>query len=227
MKNINWYKANYKDWLGLSAAPVFWIASLICFVLGLQFKTGTGIMIPWTTIDAVSLFSIGLGFANTALQVVGNDTEKEELGMPLFLMWMASYALGIGSNVNFLYSVIGLNGWFLQGMVCWGLGIMIEVAPERLLVKFLRSVGVLQSKPVQSAQSNQSTHSQKQPPQEQSQRPQNNKPRNVNEGDIPEFLKRLQQQNQSRPSPRPVPVSAGDPTYHPVTYEKKERSYDA
>ena len=145
MNRIGWEKANYKDWVGVSAAPVFWVASLVCFVLGLSFKSGTGILIPGTNLDLIILFSIGLGFANTAIQIVGNDTDKDDLGLALWMMWIASYMLGIGSNVNFLYSVIGLNNLLLQFLVCWGLGVMIEVAPERLLVKFLRSVGILKS----------------------------------------------------------------------------------
>lgn len=170
MNKINWSGANYKDWVGVSAAPVFWVASLVCFVLGLSFKSGTGILIPGTNLDLIILFSIGLGFANTAIQIVGNDTDKDDLGMALWLMWGASYMLGIGSNVNFLYTVIELNNLLLQFLVCWGLGIMIEVAPERLLVKFLRAVGILKTsgastnKPVQQFQK---PHSQYVPPQAQ------------------------------------------------------------
>lgn len=143
---INWEKATYKEWIGLSASPVFWFASLICFVLGLQFKSDTLILLPGIGIDLTTLFSIGLGLANTAIQIVGNDSEREELGMALWLMWIASYMLGIGSNVNFLYSKIALSSPILQFLVCWGLGTMIEVAPERLLVKFLRKIGVFGEK---------------------------------------------------------------------------------
>lgn len=152
MKRLNFSNASYKDWIGLSAAPIFWLASLICFVLGLSFKTGTGIYFPGTSYDITILFSLALGFANTAIQIVGNDTDKEDLGIALLLMWGASYMLGIGSNVNFLNSIIGLSNGFLQFLVCWGLGIMIEVAPERLLVRWLRSVGILGTGTIQTQQ---------------------------------------------------------------------------
>lgn len=158
---VNFGNASYKDWIGLSAAPVFWLASLVCFALGLAFKTSSGIFIPGTTLDVTFLFSIGLGFANTAIQIVGNDTEKEDLGIALLLMWGASYMLGIGSNVNFLYSIIGLSNGLLQFLVCWGLGIMIEVAPERLLVRWLRAVGILGTGTAQTQQpQRQSQHQQ-------------------------------------------------------------------
>lgn len=151
-RRINWTGATYKEWIGLSAAPIFWVASLVCFVLGLEFRQDTGIFIYGVAVDLTILFSIGLGFANTAIQIVGNDTDREDMGMSLWLMWIASYMLGIGSNVNFLNQRIGLDNVVLQGLVCWGLGVMIEVAPERLLVKFLRAIGVMgaiKHKPVQ------------------------------------------------------------------------------
>ena len=143
MNKTNFNKVSYKEWIGISAAPVFWIASLICFIFGLAFKRGTGILVPGTNVDILIFFSIGLGLANTAIQIVGNDSSKEELGIPLWLMWIASYFLGIGSNVNFLNGVIQLENQLLQFMVCWGLGVMVEVAPERLLVRFLRAAGVM------------------------------------------------------------------------------------
>lgn len=196
MKRINWDGANYKDWIGLSAAPVFWFASLLCFVMGLAFKTGTGIIIPGTTFDIAILFSFALGFANTSLQIVGNDTDKDELGMALLLMWGASYMLGIGSNVNFLYSVIGLSNPLLQFLVCWGLGMMIEVAPERLLVKFLRSIGVLGKGKVQqtnrvSQQNYQSQNTQSYQPQHQERPREQQIPREQRH----EQMRRAQQQN--------------------------------
>lgn len=160
---VNFGNASYKDWIGLSAAPVFWLASLVCFALGLAFKTSSGIFIPGTTLDVTFLFSIGLGFANTAIQIVGNDTEKEDLGIALLLMWGASYMLGIGSNVNFLYSIIGLSNGLLQFLVCWGLGIMIEVAPERLLVRWLRAVGILGTGTIQTHQPQRQSQNQQLP----------------------------------------------------------------
>lgn len=155
MKRINWSGASYKEWIGLPAAGVFWVASLICFIFGLAFKSGEGIYLPGIPLNLEMLFSIGLGLANTAIQIVGNDTDKEDLGLALWIMWIGSYLLGVGSNVNYLYQKIGLDSWVLQAMVCWGLGVMIEVAPERLLVKFLRAINILgQDKRPAQAQTN-------------------------------------------------------------------------
>lgn len=218
-KTIQWERATYKDWIGVSAAPVFWLASLICFVMGLAFKTGTGILLPGTDIDIIIFFSLGLGFANTAIQIVGNDTEREDLGMPLLLMWGASYILGIGSNVNFLYSIIGLTSPFLQFMVCSGLGVMIEVAPERLLVRFLRAVGIL-ANPSKFPQPSQNPR--RESPEERNQRQQelrrqsqsvqeHNKHKWEDKDDggqeFPPFL-----QNRNKQAPEPS-------SYHPQSYE--------
>jgi len=164
-RQINLDGASYKEWISLPAAFVFWVASLICFVFGLAFKTDGGIYLPGISVNLELLFSLGLGFANTAIQIVGNDTDREDLGIALWLMWIASYMLGIGSNVNFLYQKIGLDSAILQFMVCWGLGVMIEVAPERLLVKFLRAIGIMGTpkqptpKPAQSMPQPQTTQS--------------------------------------------------------------------
>lgn len=213
MKNVNWNGATYKDWVGLSAAPVFWIASLVCFALGLSFKEGTGVLVPGTAVDMIVFFSIGLGFANTAIQIVGNDTDREELGMPLVLMWGASYMLGIGSNVNFLYGVIGLNNAILQFLVCWGLGVMIEVAPERLLVKFLRSIGVLKST-VPAKPTVQQNQRQANPITEYEQKAQ------FRQNDV-HNQQRPQNQPQVRPQPQQRPQA--EPTYHAVRMQAQNQ----
>ena len=163
-RRLNWEGATYKEWIGLAAAPVFWIASLVCFVLGLAFRQDSGIFIHGIGIDMTMLFSVGLGFANTAIQIVGNDTDRSDMGMALWLMWIGSYMLGIGSNINFLNQRIGLDTQILQFLVVWGLGVMIEVAPERLLVKFLRAIGVLGgNRPeIQPAQANNSRQTREQ-----------------------------------------------------------------
>lgn len=139
----------YKEWLGLPAAAVFWIVSIFCFVLGLAFENQTGYIIPGIGLDMAVLISFGLGIANTIVQIIGNDHTKEELGLVLFLGWIASYMLGIGSNVNYLYSLIAIANPLLKFLICAGLGIMVEVLPERLIVRFLRAAsGKSPSQPV-------------------------------------------------------------------------------
>lgn len=211
-RQINLEGASYKEWISLPAAFVFWVASLICFIFGLAFKTGTGIYLPGIPVNLELLFSLGLGFANTAIQIVGNDTDREDLGIALWLMWIASYMLGIGSNVNFLYQKIGLDSQILQFMVCWGLGIMIEVAPERLLVKFLRAIGVL-GKPQQIQT--------------------NRVPNNVTQSQ-PSTQTREQRHEQMRvqghkgqpKNETPMQYFQPEPIYHPVGHNEQRQSVD-
>lgn len=130
-------KLTYKEWVGLPAAGIFWVASIICFVYGLAFQNQSGIAL--FGVDLAILFSFGLAIANTSVQIIGNDDTKDELGLVLFACWIASYMLGIGSNVNYLYSIIIISNWFLKLLICVGLGTMIEAVPERLVVRFIRA----------------------------------------------------------------------------------------
>lgn len=132
-----WWIKN-KDKLGLVPALVFWIVSILCFVFGLAFENPTGISIGGMDLSLVIAFSLGL--ANTIIQIVGNDSSKDDMGTVMWLGWIASYMFGIGSNVNFLYTTINLSVPVLKILVCVGLGAMIEIMPERLFVTFLKSL---------------------------------------------------------------------------------------
>jgi hypothetical protein len=128
----------YKHTLGLFSAIIFWSISLFCFVFGLAFTSSFGF--SFMGIDFMFYFTILLGLANTAVQIIGNDQTKEELGLVLFFAWIASYMFGIGSNVNFLYQKIMIDVPFLKFLVCGGLGAMIEIIPERLFVRYVRYI---------------------------------------------------------------------------------------
>ena len=213
----------YKEWLGLPAAFIFWVVSIFCFVLGLAFKSQTGFVIPVIG-DVAVLFSFGLGIANTIVQIIGNDHTKEELGMVLFLGWMGSYMLGIGSNVNYLYDLIAIQHPFLQFLVCFGLGTMVEVIPERLVVRFLRKARIISNfnAPQNRQTQNKPDVKQSQPIQQlqrsQQQRQNNGIPQIYEDKALPKI----------RPQPKPIPaempvydVSKNSqrqqyPTYHPV-----------
>lgn len=134
---MNFHKASYKEWLGLVAAVIFWVVSMIFFVYGLSIENRTGIIIgKW---DLVFFLAFSLSVANTIVQVIGNDQTKEELGFVLWGGWIASYMLGIGSNINFLYELIAVSIPIVKFLICVGLGVMVEVIPERLFVRFLRA----------------------------------------------------------------------------------------
>ena len=131
MNNYDKYKA-FKPYLGLFVALIFWSASFIFFIVGMSFDTEL-VVFGKNIITAVS---VALALAITIIQVAGNG-DKDIEGLDL-VVWLASYALGIGTNVYGLSVVLNMNNPNLEWLVAISLGIIIEVSPERQLVKFLK-----------------------------------------------------------------------------------------
>lgn len=136
--NIRWWNEN-KLKLALAPAVIFWLVSMACFVFGLSFKNPLGVTVGGMDISLT--IAIALSLANTFVQIVGNDQKKEEMDTLFYFGWMASYLLGIGSNVNTLLGILGFSNIYIEWAVCLGLGTMIEVLPEKLFVQFLHSMG--------------------------------------------------------------------------------------
>lgn len=197
MTNINtsWWNTN-KPRLALLPALIFWVVSILCFVFGLSFENPTGYSVEG--VDVAILIAFALGLANTMVQIVGND-QKDKMEPMMKVGWYASYLFGIGSNVNFLYSVLNLSNVWVEFAVCVGLGTMIEVLPEKLLVQFLDSLG---GRSVTQYQHN--NQSKRDTPQSREQR--HNQFRNNNQTPRP-----IQNQQVNR-----------EPTYHPMTYQEPE-----
>lgn len=134
-----------KPLLSLVPAIIFWFVSMVFFVFGLSFKNPIVLL----GADLTTFIAISLSVSNTIIQVIGNDQEAEGLGVALMLGWMASYALGIGTNVVGLLSVLSIADSRLEWVIAIGLGTMIEVLPERLLVQFLKTYVTATRKPKQ------------------------------------------------------------------------------
>lgn len=131
-KYYRWWKEN-KLFLSLVPAIVFWLVSMVFFVVGLKFKNG----IVFGGIDFSSAIAISLSLSNTIIQIIGNDQE-EDLGTAMWLGWIGSYLLGIGTNVVGLTSILDISNPYIEYSIAIGLGTVIEVMPERLLVAFLK-----------------------------------------------------------------------------------------
>lgn len=116
--------------LALIPSIIFWVASIIFFIRGLSFGDTTGWMM---------YIAFALAIANTAIQVIGNDSTIEEIGIVLFLGWLASYVLGVSSNVNSLLQIIHIDNDILHWSVCVALGAMVEFLPERFWVLFWKT----------------------------------------------------------------------------------------
>ena len=134
---MNWWNKN-KLKLSLVPALIFWVVSMLCFVFGLSFKNPIGYSIwGW---DVSMWIAVALSIGNTVIQIIGNDQEREKMGMAMYVGWISSYALGIGSNVNTLLGILQIDNVLLEWTIAVSLGSMIEVLPERLLVTFLKSL---------------------------------------------------------------------------------------
>jgi len=117
----------------LAAIPalIFWAVSLIFFVMGLSMQDQTGYL---------RNIAIGLAVANTIIQFIGWDSEPDELGSMLYVAWIASYILGVGTNMVSLLNILQINNSFLEYVVAGSLSVIIEMTPERLFVLAWRSV---------------------------------------------------------------------------------------
>lgn len=126
---------DFKPKLALGPAMIFWVLSIVFFIVGLKFEKP---MIVFG-IEISKWVGLAAGLAITFIQVLGNDQEGEA-GLAMTLGWYASYALGIGTNVNGLLSVFNIENTYLAWVIAGSLGVMIEVLPEKFLVQFLRSL---------------------------------------------------------------------------------------
>jgi len=133
-KYYDWWKQN-KPFLSLIPAVVFWLVSMIFFMVGLKFNDPIYIFGK----DVSLLIAVSLSVSNTIIQIIGNEQEQESMGVALWMGWMASYMLGIGTNVVGLMTVLSIGNVWLEWIIAIGLGTMIEVLPERLLVQFLKT----------------------------------------------------------------------------------------
>lgn len=142
--SIKWWNEN-KMWLAPFAALIMWAVSVFCFIFGLSFKNPTGFVVA--NLDVSMWVAIFLSVANTIIQVIGNGKKIEEMDFVFKIGWYSSYALGIASNVNFLLGVLGMSNPFLEWVVSFALGAMVEIMPEKLIVMWLKSLPIERNNP--------------------------------------------------------------------------------
>jgi hypothetical protein len=135
--SVKWWNSN-KMVLSPVAALIMWTVSVLCFVFGLSFKNPVGYVLGGMDVSMWVAFSLSL--ANTIIQLIGNGKKMSEMDEVFKAGWIASYALGIASNVNALLNILGMGNVFLEWVVALSLGTMIEVMPEKLIVMWLKSI---------------------------------------------------------------------------------------
>lgn len=133
-KYYRWWKEN-KPKFALIPAIVFWVTSMIFFVAGLKFENP---LILFGN-NMTMAIAVALSVSNTVIQIIGNEQEAEGMGLVLYVGWLASYALGISTNVNGLLTVFNVSNVYLEWTIALSLGSMIEVLPEKFLVQFLQN----------------------------------------------------------------------------------------
>lgn len=133
-KYYDWWKSN-KPFMSLIPAVIFWAVSMIFFMVGLKFDNPIFVFGK----DMSLAIAVSLSMSNTIIQIIGNEQESDNMGAALWMGWMASYLLGIGTNIVGLRTVLSVENTVLEWSIAIGLGTMIEVLPERLLVQFLKT----------------------------------------------------------------------------------------
>jgi hypothetical protein len=135
-----------KDWniKKMNIAPILalglWIISALCFVFGLNFKNPMGISL-WG-VDLGIIVASMLSIIMTGVQLMGNGKSLKELQRddPIFFIgWVATYFLGIASNVNTLLMILGVSNIYLEGIIAVSLGAIIEIMPEKIIIRWLKA----------------------------------------------------------------------------------------
>jgi hypothetical protein len=126
-----WMK--WKPAVGVPAALFLWVASFIFFMVGM------GSQPMYVNGKDVSVFlAAGFSIANTLIQLAGAfDKEKDWV---TYTFWLASYGLGIALSTWGLMLLWQLPNKYAELFICLCLGIMVEIAPEKLIAQFLKSL---------------------------------------------------------------------------------------
>lgn len=133
------WEAN-KHKLAILPAVIFFAVSMLFFMVGLKFNK------PFIVFgqNITQLIAIGLTLANTVVQLLGNDAEdRGKMTLPLLLGWYGSYALGIGTNIAGILDLLDVGSLGLNWLIAVGLGTMIEVLPERLILITLKGSDIV------------------------------------------------------------------------------------
>lgn len=132
--DIKWWNENKMATAPLASA-VLWAISVVCFVFGLKFDSP---MIAFGY-NIGTIIAFALAMCNTIIQLIGNGMEFRRDDGVFRAIWIASYVLGISSNTNTLMQLVGMSSWWLEWAVSLSLGTIIEIAPEKLIILYLRS----------------------------------------------------------------------------------------
>lgn len=91
----------------------------------------------WAGIDFAIPVALIISMVNTIFQIAWNDKRDDiwEWGL-----WVASYVVGISSNYMGLILVLNMSDPMMEKILSLSLGAMIEIGPEKLLLRGLREL---------------------------------------------------------------------------------------
>lgn len=198
MNAENIWKDKIKPYVAILAAFALWVVSVIFFIVGFSF--GTQLNLFGKNIAIVVAFVISC--VNTFIQITWND-EREDVVE--WAMWLGSYVVGIASNIYGLMAILNMTDPMLERALSIGLGAMIEIAPEKLLLRGLKQIRF--KSPKFKFGQNQKPNNQNKPA----------FPSTPKSGYTPQYRPHLGPvQNQGKPTPaastRPL---YNEPAYHP------------
>jgi hypothetical protein len=179
--STKWWNEN-KMGLAPIASLILWAVSVLCFVFGLSFKNPIGYSLGGWDVSIIVAFALSL--AITIIQLIGNGKNPKDMDTVFLMGWVASYALGIASNVNALLHILDMGNVGLEWVVSMSLGTMIEVMPEKLLIVWLRTLN--DKKPQQHQNKTQNKHIQFPHPIQKSTYKAQHKPTHI-DSQIPQF----------------------------------------
>lgn len=200
--DLKWWNTN-KMKIAPFAALIMWAISVLCFVFGLSFNSP---LIAFGKDIGVYL-AFALSVANTIIQLIGNGQKFEKDDWVFQVIWIASYALGISSNTNTLMQTIGIDNRFLEWVIALSLGSMIEIAPEKLIILWLRS----ESKNVQQQPKKKINYT---PQPQQTKYQPKHKPAHMVQQNTPRYGNPAHVPQNNRPAP----------PYHPIGYMDGEEA---
>lgn len=119
----------------IGASVATWVVSMVFFVVGFSF----GSQMMFGNFNVGFPVSITIGLILTAIELAWNEEKEDVLDWGI---WLFAYGLGIASNYYGLTIVLGMSDPNVEKIIAGLLGTLIEIAPERMLIRGLRNINI-------------------------------------------------------------------------------------
>ena len=192
---------NLKNYIAVLAAIMLWLVSMAFFMIGFSVASGGGMYLPNISTNVGPIIAFTISIVNTFIQITWNGPKDDwaEWGL-----WGASYLVGVLSNYLGLLQIFNMQDPMIEKGLALAIGIMIEVAPEKLLLRGLREIKLSMPKIGRSSVSY---------------RPQTgNRPNGNQQGHNNQHSAIPMNQSQPKQQQKPGPTASTRPLYNEPTY---------